>query len=157
MPVCVLESTLIRLVSGELPPREREQVLQHLHGCAECRHAWEELRHAWDLLDQATVTLPARDLAGSVLARAAVLRGRRARWASLARVAAVIALASGLGIVAGLLAPSRSEQLVTTHTVSDEQVTEALGLNDLEGGADLLAGLFDSAEEEQATHEEQTS
>lgn len=145
MKACVPDNVLIRLAGNELSAAEREAVMRHLDECATCRGAWEEMRSTWDLLGQITATPPARDLTGPVLAGAAAGQARRGRWAWAARVAAVIALAGGLGIMAGLLKPPRTRWASTSPTVSDEQVVAALGLDALDD-ADLLAGLFETEE-----------
>jgi anti-sigma factor RsiW len=154
----VPESQLIRLLGGELSVAEREMVVEHLGECSKCRDAWEELRSTWDLLGRSPTTPPARDLTGAVLAQVAALQAGRRRWASVARVAAVIALASGVGIMAGIWASPRPT-VAQAPPVTDEQLVATLGLDAVDEGADLFAALFEPEEwdETEASAQEQPS
>lgn len=143
MQGCVSENKLIRLTAGELPAVEREHVLNHLQSCPQCRELWNGLRATWEILGQIADTPPEKDLTGAVLARAAVMRSRHTRWMAVAHVAAVVILAAGLGIAAGRLGSAGSENAVTARPVSDEQVIEALGLDAMDAGTRLLAGIFE--------------
>jgi len=143
MKACVYENLLIRLAGDELDAAQREAVMTHLSACRRCQGAWEEMRSTWDLLGQVTVTPPARDLTGTVLARAAALHARKQRWVSATRVAAVIALASGVGIAAGLLTPRKPQLTNAAPVPSEEQVVAVLGLDEIDDDTGVLAGLFD--------------
>lgn len=144
MQACVPDNQLIRLVAGELTAAEREQVMSHLHTCAKCRHAWEELRATWELLGQADGPLPEKDLAPRVLQAATRSRSRKIRWIAVARVAATIMLAAGIGIVAGVLAPPTAPYATGATAVSDEQMIEMLELDAMDAGTDLLTGIFEA-------------
>lgn len=144
MQACVSGNKLIRLAGGELTAGEREQVMNHLQVCPKCRGAWEELRATWALLGQAEAIPPANDLAARVVQAAAISRAKQARWAAAARIAATIALAAGIGIAAGVLAPPGAVYAPGGTPVSDEQILEMLGLEAVDGGTDLLAGVFEA-------------
>lgn len=139
MSTCIDENRLIRLLSGELAAGERETVSAHLATCAACRARHESLRATWDLLGEWQPSMPPLDLAGAVC-QAARQRPTWQRWAVAGRMAASVALAMAAGTAAGLLVPLRSPP-GPAGGVSAEQVTDAIGLDEL-GGADGLGGLF---------------
>lgn len=144
MKPCVSENLLIRLAGDELEAAERTEVMGHLEECPRCRATWESLRATWDLLGEVTAMPPAHDLTAAVLARAAEPLPERNRWALAARVAAMIALAGGVGIVAGLLTPRTPTLADSTTPVTEEEVVTALGLDTLDDGGYLLAGIFET-------------
>lgn len=155
MQGCVPEKMMIRSLAGELTGSEREQILSHLRVCPDCDGAWKDLSATWELLGQIDAPPPPRDFAGPVLAKAATLEIRGLSSNRAVQIAAVIVLAVGLGIVAGLLAPRRSSYAYLTPAVSDEQVVDALGLDEMIPDTSLFAGVFgtqdvpDDADQEQ--------
>ena len=138
MNACIEYSTLIRLVAGELASARREQALEHLAGCADCRQRHEELQATWRTLGHWQPTAPGKDLWTAIAAQA----GRRPAAMPWARLAAAVVLAAGLGSAAAFLAPPRVTPPSHAANVSDLQFTDALGLDALGEPPSSLANLF---------------
>jgi ferric-dicitrate binding protein FerR (iron transport regulator) len=140
--MCPSESDLIRLLGGETTAQRRSEIQAHLETCQPCRRLYRELQLTWDALG--VLSPPAApDLTASILAAARHRRAFGGSWAA----AAVLALAAGAGVVAGLAtAPA------PTVRVSADEVIQAIGLDALADGPSAFATLFvpesqDSTEE----------
>ena len=137
---CPQDHLIVRLVGGELADAQERDVRRHLAACPTCAQAFEELRGTWDDLGAWNVDPTDIDLTDRVLAQAkeqehptrhpllvAMFRGGHLR------VAASIALAAGLGVATGVLAPRdralQGPQSSSTPTALD--LVEALGLGEL--------------------------
>jgi len=137
---CPRNHLIVRLVGGELADAEERGVRQHLAACPTCAQAFEELRATWDGLGEWNVDSAHIDLTGRVLARVTEQENPDHRSLLIAvfrgghlRVAASIALAVGLGVATGVLAPkvqtfqgSQSSSIPTAV-----ELAEALGLDEL--------------------------
>lgn len=145
---CPQMCLLLRSLSGELPPSERDELDRHLAGCPICRQAYADLRETWGVLGSWAVDVAGTDLTADVLAGVEQPAGGQvagARWAGGLRVAASIACALGLGITAGALLPttpaSPGPERVPGRAVEGIDVAESLGLTDLGGGSATGLGL----------------
>jgi len=138
--MCLDESTLIRLVAGELGDEQRRACVEHVQVCHVCRQKHAELAATWDLLGQWPAEAPRRDLSGAIVAQACRRQSPR-RWAS---VAAAVLIAGGAGVAAGILAPA-PPAAVAHQNVSTEQLVQAIGLDALGDQSLALAGLFPSS------------
>lgn len=156
--MCIPETQLLRLVAGELADDERLALEAHLSSCASCRAQYEELRRSWEILGHWPLPEGPADLTGSILAAAAAptppdapaitagtrRAGRRPGWL---RVAAAIAVASAVGVCAGLAIPGgRIGTTSVARHVTMEEVVWSLGLDVLGSDTGLTDGVLDDGD-----------
>ncbi len=110
---CPQTCLVLRLVSGDLSPSEQRDFRSHLEGCATCAAAYAEMSETWNALNSWQPDVSGCDLTARVLASVEDERQPSAKppgWAMFrmvpVRLAASIALAIGLGVVAGYLVPA---------------------------------------------------
>jgi anti-sigma factor RsiW len=130
---CPRNGVILRLLSGELEPGARRELLHHLQACSACRSAYENLQASWDALGDWLVEVPAINLTERVLAEADDPdrgEGRAPRRAAhrtvLLRAAASIVLAVGLGVGAGYLVPAGKSVGIPAPSPALEDISEAL-------------------------------
>jgi len=136
---CPQTGVILRLVAGELASSREEELRQHLSGCPSCQSAWRELRDTWQALGEWEVVPPLGRQ--EVIVRAASdLKPESGAgpfhgigWLRVLRIAASLALATGLGIAAGTVVPipGSSSGPSAQATPSDADVAESLGITEL--------------------------
>ncbi len=104
---CPTTADLLRCVSGEAGPDEAAAIHGHLADCPACADAIAALRQTWAALDAWQPETTGADISGRVLRaveiEAATPKRHYWRWPALMRVAASVAIATGLGVGAGRL------------------------------------------------------
>lgn len=143
---CPTQSELLRLISGELAEDQADTLRSHVAHCPACTQSYQHLQSSWDALAAWRVDHGALDVFETVVQRAAESAGRvrpvrSAPWRSPMRLAASVMLAAGLGIGAGMLAPTSAWM---APSPSRERIAEALGLTHF--AADSATGLPGSLE-----------
>lgn len=154
----ITDIQMTALLGGHVEPGPRREIERHLADCEPCRSRYRQFAEVWSVLGQWEPACPDIDLRRRILARAREddaggIFGTRRRWASVTlRAAASIALAIGVGFVAGRwgrTTPSPSLDELKQRTASSlyldmfESGTPA-GLSEL-----VLADSQSAAEEEQ--------
>lgn len=127
--MCPDDTTLLRLLAGELPDAQRDFLQSHLAQCSVCRQRHASLQATWDQLGQWQVTLPSHDLTGAILA-AAGRESLRYRWYARGGIAAALLVAAGVGWTAGRW-PTHAAP--TVQVVSTDELAEQVGLDALSG------------------------
>jgi anti-sigma factor RsiW len=156
---CPEKSDILRYVSGELSPEQRELVQKHLESCSACSSVHKKLQASWDVLADwriepahADVDVTDRVLAGLDAHEEQVLpRRRTAHWFAPFRAAASIALAVGLGLGAGFLVPVEKEPVVRESAPSLELLAQAL---DLLAPGESATGLIEALEPDDVPEED---
>lgn len=145
MDPCPDESLLIRWVAGELPAPQRDALDRHAAQCDACRSRRTELQHVWDAAGELEFLPPPRDLTDAVLAAARQSIGRTRTPASVyaLRLAAAVALAAGLGTVAGRLLPPAAHESPATAVVSEDELLDRTGLHLLAGDNVIIAHVLE--------------
>jgi anti-sigma factor RsiW len=141
MKGCPDEPRLIRWMAGELPPAAAGELDAHLGNCESCREHCRQLKSMWELLGELRDEAPTRDLTAQILS--AARRDEAPRWAFLGRQAAAIALAAGLGALAGWLTPAHRTPQTPLAVVSQEELLARTGLDVLVGGEPIVAQVLD--------------
>lgn len=143
--MCIEDTTLIRLLRGELPAEQCAQVQQHLEECPLCQQRLAALSEAWDALGRWAVQPPDAIQFAERMHRAvrqeAAKRGCGLRRFVL-RAAAAVLLAAGAGVAAALLVAKPQVSYLPPED-APETLVDTLGLDVLseESGASL-AQLF---------------
>ncbi len=125
---------LIELAAGHLAAPQSRECEAHLLACADCRARYEESAGVWDQLGTWELTLPQVDLSERVVRaideshRLRMPRRLQFPWRA-ARIAASIAVAMGIGHLAGRMTWDRSPQPVAR--VADDQAAAALYLEEI--------------------------
>lgn len=141
---CPQYSTVLRLVSGELPDEAVREFQAHMGSCIACREAYARAKETWDALGVWQTDAPVMDIRERVARaldeapdRLASGTGALRPW----RAAASLFLAVGLGAAAGMLVPIQRDRNVAAPTV--DQVSDSLGLVFLADnwGMDLASNL----------------
>jgi hypothetical protein len=144
---CPQTGLILRLVAGELSLHEEMNLRKHLKDCPNCESAWSQLHKTWDALGEWEVAAPSRDLGQAIVRATRESKPEKisgmppAVWLRVLRIAASIALATGLGIATGTVVPigdSQSDQ-AGGPAISDANVAESLGITEL--GARYSTGL----------------
>ncbi len=110
MPNHLRDIELLELIGGHLSDAAATAANEHLAACPDCARRHRRMRRLWQLLGRWQLpadTSRARPAPSSP--REAQKAGRPVRWWSLAgplRLAAVLALAAGVGAAAGWLTPA---------------------------------------------------
>jgi len=130
---CPRNDVILRLLSGELEPDARRELQDHFEACSACRSAYEDLQASWDVLGDWQVDASAIDLTERVLANAGAAERRQvqrirlaAYWTVPLRAAALIVLATGLGIGAGHFVPAGKSAAIPEPSAALEDMSEAL-------------------------------
>lgn len=141
MTECPDEPRLIRWMAGELSPADAREVEAHAGTCDSCREHCRQLRSVWELMGGLRVEAPKRDLTSEILS--AARRDGSPRWTLIGRHAAAVALAAGLGILAGWLSPAHRDRQLTLPAVSQEELLARTGLDVLLGDEPIVAQVLD--------------
>jgi len=150
----ISDMELLEYVAGRLDPDRRAEVDAQLARSPEDRRRVEALRRTWELMGQWEPDTAGRDVLAGVMERVKAPAGRAPpapfRWQAVGRVAAVWAVAIGLGVGGGWLslpprpAPPPPEELA-------RQVVQALYLDTVGAGGSV--GVAESLLEEPVDEE----
>jgi anti-sigma factor RsiW len=141
--MCPDETRLIKFMADELPPAERELIVQHLPRCSDCRGRLAEMQAVYTGLGDWEVVPPPRDLSAAILARAAT----GTRWWGWQRMAAAVLLAVGAGVAAGVLTPVSAPVRQVHAEPPVQALGEAWGLDALGAPAVGVAGMLASSDD----------
>jgi len=139
---CPRTGLILRLVGVELSSWEEEDLRQHLTDCPACQATWNRLRETWQELGEWQV-VPPRDRQEAIVGAVTELMPERGAGlfqgigrGRILRIAASLALATGLGIAAGKVAPIPDSQSGQSEwpAPSDTDVAESLGITELGTG-----------------------
>ena len=128
---CPRNGTVLRLLSGELPPDAAGEFQAHVAVCPICMSAYEELQATWGALGDWRLDVSGIDLTDRVLADAETAARspvRATRWTAPLRAAASVILAVGLGIGAGRLVPQDEASSVPASPPAVTAVDEAIAM-----------------------------
>jgi anti-sigma factor RsiW len=139
------QTTLIKLVAGELSGDQRRDIEAHLASCDECRAALERQRTVYDVLGDWRLGAVALDQWPAVERRLedwrpVIIRPIWAQVGRVSRIAAAVIVGVGAGYVGGRLATPNVTPTPTFETISDEDALDAVGFAVIESPS--ATGLF---------------
>jgi anti-sigma factor RsiW len=134
----VADIVLLEFVAGRLPPPEREAVAAHLRACPACRERAEQTGRLWEALGAWEVPGKGPDLGPRVLdaaRRESLAPAPRKHLRAAVGVAASVALAVGLGHLAGRLTWGGEADSAGAGPAGSQRVIGALYLEDFQEGS----------------------
>jgi hypothetical protein len=100
---------MLSLLTEELAPDERKEVLNHMEGCTQCRNEMEEMGKTWKLMDRWKIEEPSAMVKSRLMAAAQEeLQGVHIPWWASIRISFIFQLvlgALGLSMIIYLLFP----------------------------------------------------
>lgn len=139
------ETTLIKLVAGELPDDRRREVEAHLASCEDCRTLLDRHRAVYDILGEWRVDSATPDQWPAIERRLeewrpVILRPIWAKVGRISRIAAAILVGVGAGYAGGRFATRDVTATPPFETISDEDALDAVGFSFIESPS--ATGLF---------------
>ena len=121
------EIELIELAGGKLSQATEAKAMAHLQACEPCAQRYGQTKETWQLLGQWDVAAPSLEpIAISTPKRDAPVSGGFFQWRHVAdalRIAAVLALAAGVGVTAGWLSSTTGRGLDSHETAAWQDPT----------------------------------